>query len=398
MLDELFKQARYIIETIENHHHQAYFVGGCVRDLLLKRPIGDIDIATSASPEIIQTIFDKVIPVGVEHGTVVVVHENVTYEVTTFRVEGEYSDKRHPDSVTFIDQIDKDLERRDFTINALAMDADGNIIDLFEGKKDLEKRIIRTVGDGMERFQEDPLRIIRALRFSSQLGFQIDAKTLDQMQTLNHEISSLAVERIMREMEKFFSGNDIENGLEYLKITGSYKFLPVFHEKPSIIDKLPSSITPFMSFGEVIALFHMLDEDISISKWVKAWKASNQMKREATSIVQAIHYYLQNGLDRWLLYKLDSSYYRGFVRVLNTLWTGSVQLNKLERMAKTIPIQSRRNLSINGNDLICWFPDKRKGPWIQEMLTTIEKQVVFGNVKNHKSDIKEWIKNGIHPK
>ena len=132
MLPEAFLQAIPVLEHIEKHQHKAYFVGGCVRDYLLKRPIGDIDIATSASPSFIQKIFPKVIPVGIEHGTVIVRHNHESFEVTTFRIDGDYTDKRHPDSVVFIDNIDKDLERRDFTINALAMDLNGNMIDLFD--------------------------------------------------------------------------------------------------------------------------------------------------------------------------------------------------------------------------------------------------------------------------
>src|SRR5690625_359631 len=134
-----------VIEKLEAYDYQAFFVGGCVRDLLLERSIGDIDIATSASPSAVQQVFDKVIPVGMEHGTVIVRHKHQSFEVTTFRVDGEYTDQRHPDEVKFINTIDKDLERRDFTINALAMDKNGITIDLFNGKKNIKEKIIRTV-------------------------------------------------------------------------------------------------------------------------------------------------------------------------------------------------------------------------------------------------------------
>src|SRR5699024_6912806 len=130
MLTKSFMAGIEIIEILESHQHQAFFVGGCVRDLLLERPIGDIDIATSASPDKVQQIFNKVIPVGLEHGTVIVRHDHQSFEVTTFRVDGKYTDQRHPDEVEFINTIDKDLERRDFTINALAMDKEGKIVDL----------------------------------------------------------------------------------------------------------------------------------------------------------------------------------------------------------------------------------------------------------------------------
>src|SRR5699024_8265181 len=150
---------------------EAYFVGGCVRDVLLNRPITDIDITTSATPDRIQNIFPKVIPVGIEHGTVIVRHEKQSYEVTTFRVDGTYSDHRHPDSVQFIRQLDGDLKRRDFTINALAMNKKGKVIDLFSGQKDIENKMIRTVRKDIKRFTVYPWRIILALCISTQIAF-----------------------------------------------------------------------------------------------------------------------------------------------------------------------------------------------------------------------------------
>src|SRR5690625_2251171 len=196
MFTKAFQQATEIIDILEKHGFEAYFVGGCVRDLLLHRNVGDIDIATAASPEIIQELFPKVIPVGIEHGTVIVRHKGESYEITTFRKDGDYSDQRHPDDVTFINNIDDDLKRRDFTINALAMDKQGKIIDLFSGKKDLDAKIIRSVGNPRERFMEDPLRIIRGLRFASQLGFAIETETLRQMKFLINEIETVAIERL----------------------------------------------------------------------------------------------------------------------------------------------------------------------------------------------------------
>src|SRR5699024_675608 len=163
MINQL-KNAIPILRTIESYGHEAYFVGGCVRDVIRKQTIKDIDIATSALPEEIQVIFSKVIPVGIDHGTVIVRYQGNSYEVTTFRDEGEYSDKRHPDEVTFIRDLKQDLARRDFTMNALAMDKDGNIIDPYGGKEDIEDNMIRTVGNARHRFNEDALRMLRAIR------------------------------------------------------------------------------------------------------------------------------------------------------------------------------------------------------------------------------------------
>lgn len=392
MISEPFIKARPVIENIEKHDHQAYYVGGCVRDFLLKRPIGDIDITTSATPTTIQQIFPKVIPVGIEHGTVIVVYDDVPYEVTTFRVEGRYSDQRHPDSVTFINQLDKDLERRDFTINALAMDLTGNIIDLFGGKEDIQKKVIRTVGNGYERFKEDSLRIIRALRFASQLGFKIDPQTLKEMKEVSEDISNLAIERITKEFGKLFAGHYLKNGIHYMKESESYKYLPIFADIPDLIYKVPDSIQPLHSFGEIIAFFHLLDTRVSVIEWVKKWKCSNQVKQEAVAIVQAYSLFEKYGIDKWLVYTLDRRYYKGFTNIMNIFHPALLDENDLDKVYNDLPIQSRQELCVNGNDLISWYPNIKKGPWIQKLLTMVEKEIVFGNLKNRKNDIKDWIK------
>ncbi|WP_099158339.1 CCA tRNA nucleotidyltransferase [Virgibacillus ndiopensis] len=393
MLAEKFEQAKFVLKQIEKHHHQAYFVGGCVRDILLRRPIGDIDIATSATPQEIITMFDKVIPVGIEHGTVIVRHQQQSYEVTTFRVDGTYSDQRHPDSVEFIRTIDQDLLRRDFTINALAMDKNGDIIDLFMGKKDLENKVIKTVGNGYNRFNEDPLRIMRALRFSSQLGFSIDLETLDQMKELKQQIETIAVERLATEFTKLFAGEFINHGMEYLKSTDIYKHLPVMVKYPYIIDNLPKKLNSLSSFGQVIALFHSIEPQISILTWVKEWKCSNKIKQEATQLYEAFLHYKNHQLDQWLVYCLNTENYQGFVKIINMFYgRGHVLIEELEQIEQLLPINSKKDLALNGNDLISLFPDVKKGPWIQTYLNLLEQQVVFGNIKNNKNELKDWIR------
>lgn len=392
MLPGAFLQAIPVLEHIEKHQHKAYFVGGCVRDYLLKRPIGDIDIATSASPSFIQKIFPKVIPVGIEHGTVIVRHNHESFEVTTFRIDGDYTDKRHPDSVVFIDNIDKDLERRDFTINALAMDLNGNMIDLFDGIHDIENRVIRTVGNGYERFTEDPLRIIRAIRFSSQLGFTIDPKTLQEMKEVSSEIKTLAIERIANEFSKLFAGNDVNQALNYVRNLQIERYLPVFCDSPQILFSLPVSITPLQSFAEVIALFHLVNPKIEVIRWVKEWKCSNKTKQEALRLVEAYSYFETHGLDRWLIYQLTPSLYKGFIRISENLTQTTVSLHKLEAIEQQISIRLKEELTIDGYDLMAIFPERKRGRWIQELLNCIEYKVVSGELNNNKKEIKEWIK------
>lgn len=391
VMTEAFLMAKPVIEQIEKHGHQAFYVGGCVRDLLLGRAIGDIDIATSASPTIIQRIFNKVIPVGIEHGTVIVRHNQQSYEVTTFRIDGDYTDQRHPDTVEFIDQIDKDLERRDFTINALAMDKHGVITDLFDGQRDLQAKCIRTVGDGSERFTEDPLRMVRALRFTSQLGFMIDQQTLTDIKKVKPAIEGLAIERITNEFTKLFAGSYLSIGMAYLKETEIYKHLPILAEFPVIIDSLPRTLQPMCSFGEVIALLHITEPRVDIARWIKEWKCSNKIKQEATQLADAFKQYEKYGLNPWIIYQLSLSYYNGFVRLTNILEPEEPIVGKIKQISDCLPIRSKQDLAINGNDLIALFPNKEKGRWLQTLINKIEKEVVSGRLKNTKYNIKEWI-------
>jgi len=177
-------------------------VGGCVRDTLLKRPIHDWDITTSALPEQTMACFDRCIPTGIKHGTVTVLYDWVQAEVTTFRTDGAYSDSRHPEYVTFVSTLAKDLARRDFTVNAMAMDEKENIVDLYGGRQDLSDKIIRCVGEPDLRFREDALRMLRAMRFSAQLGFRIEESTQQAILRNSKLCESLSAERVRDEVEK----------------------------------------------------------------------------------------------------------------------------------------------------------------------------------------------------
>lgn len=196
------KKPDAILQILQDRGYEAYYVGGCVRDLLLGRPVHDWDITTSALPEQVMACFSKCIPTGIRHGTVTVIEDGVQAEVTTFRTETGYSDGRHPDAVQFVSRLKEDLARRDFTINAMAMDQYGHITDCFDGQKDLARQIIRCVGDPAVRFQEDALRMFRALRFSAQLGFTVMPSTMEAIGALADRRSALSAERVREEVEK----------------------------------------------------------------------------------------------------------------------------------------------------------------------------------------------------
>lgn len=199
---------KHIIETIELNGYEAFVVGGCVRDSILGRTPNDWDIATDAKPDDIQKIFDKVIPTGIKHGTVTVMINNEGYEVTTYRTDGEYGDNRRPDNVQFTGDIEEDLSRRDFTINAMAYNEEVGLIDPFNGLQDINEKVIRCVGDANIRFNEDFLRMMRAIRFAIQLDFEIDFTVSLAISIYGKEIKNISSERIQSELNKILCSNN----------------------------------------------------------------------------------------------------------------------------------------------------------------------------------------------
>ena len=197
--------AEKILQTLDEHGYEAYVVGGCVRDSVLGRDPHDWDITTSASPEQVKEIFDRTIDTGIQHGTVTVMIDREGYEVTTYRIDGEYEDGRHPKEVCFTSSLEEDLKRRDFTMNAMAYNPSKGLVDLFGGMDDMENHVIRCVGDPMERFQEDALRIMRAVRFSAQLGFAIDDSTRQAITALAPNLKYVSAERIQAELVKLLA-------------------------------------------------------------------------------------------------------------------------------------------------------------------------------------------------
>lgn len=225
------ENALRVMNELLNSGYEAYMVGGCVRDALMNRPVHDYDITTNARPEEIMRVFGDyhVIPTGLKHGTVTVISEGYHFEVTAYRVDGEYSDSRRPDKVSFTSDIKEDLARRDFTMNAIAMDINGEVIDPFGGCEDIKYHIIRCVGEPEKRFTEDALRIMRALRFASQLGFDIENSTSEALIGLKERLDRISAERIREELDKLICGeNCVEVMLKYSEVI--VQIIPEFSE------------------------------------------------------------------------------------------------------------------------------------------------------------------------
>ncbi|MCR4989602.1 MAG: CCA tRNA nucleotidyltransferase [Lachnospiraceae bacterium] len=198
------------MDVITKAGYEAYAVGGCIRDSILGRVPEDYDITTSAEPSEIKALFRRTVDTGIKHGTVTVMVGDTGYEITTYRIDGKYEDSRHPSSVTFTRSLKEDLLRRDFTINAMAYNDKDGLVDPFDGMKDIEKKLIRCVGDPKERFTEDALRIMRAVRFSAQLGYEIEPSTLDAMKALSPNLDKISAERIQIELVKLLCSDHPE--------------------------------------------------------------------------------------------------------------------------------------------------------------------------------------------
>lgn len=223
-------KVKRIIDTLELHGHEAYAVGGCVRDSILGRKPQDWDITTSAKPEQVKALFAHTIDTGIQHGTVTVMIDHEGFEVTTYRIDGEYEDARHPKEVLFTSNLLEDLKRRDFTINAMAYNDKDGMVDAFDGIGDLKRGIIRCVGDAKERFSEDALRMLRAVRFAAQLGFAIEDETRRAICTLAPNIAKVSAERIQVELIKLLTSEHPELILTAYETGLTKVFLPEFDD------------------------------------------------------------------------------------------------------------------------------------------------------------------------
>lgn len=235
-----------VIRRIEEAGAEAYIVGGSVRDSLMGRPVHDYDLTTSAEPQEMLEIFsrpdDRVLPTGIKHGTVSVRSGGEWLEITTYRVDGDYSDGRHPDTVAFTRTLAEDLSRRDFTVNAMAYSAGRGLVDLFGGQSDIAAGIVRCVGDPTRRFTEDALRIMRAFRFSAKLGFEIDAATLEAAVRLKKRLGMIAAERIAKEFDGILEAPGAAQAIELMRSVGIFEVI-----LPDVADEISGADCAFFA-------------------------------------------------------------------------------------------------------------------------------------------------------
>lgn len=386
--------AKPILEKINEAGFEAYFVGGCVRDMILGEELHDVDIASSAYPEEIKEIFEKTVDTGIQHGTVMVLDHGEGYEITTFRTESTYTDFRRPDSVTFVRSLSEDLKRRDFTINAFALDADGTVIDLFNGLDDLEKKQIRAVGKAKERFTEDALRMMRALRFAAKLDFSIEEATLEALAELAPNLEKIAVERIQVEFEKMLMGQAAGRSLMTMVEVGLLPYFPgkTGRIKASHLLALANYLEKKQpqNFAEVWTLYLAtagLGAD-ELQQELRTWKLSREMMSTVNRLAPAIE--KVDNLSVWDLYQINDLS-ETFLSVLAIIGVDeSVRLSIAEQF-KALPIHSTKELAVSGGALI-QAGIAQPGPALGKILSDIEHAVVNGQVENEKSVLFDFAK------
>ncbi|WP_201713299.1 CCA tRNA nucleotidyltransferase [Rossellomorea arthrocnemi] len=393
MLPTIFQQAVPVLRKLEKAGYEAYFVGGSVRDYILGRAINDVDIATSAYPQEVKGIFQKTFDVGIDHGTILVMDEGKEYEITTFRTESAYADYRRPDKVEFIRSLEEDLKRRDFTMNSMAMDRDGIVKDPFNGKEDIHNRLIRTVGSPELRFSEDALRMMRAVRFVSQLGFGLEPSTLSALKEHSKLLEHIAVERKTMEFEKILQGKWKQEGLNLLVHTNLYQELPnlsryseqlKYSANRSGLDKLNKNQT------WLLLLTHFVEDDIE--GFLKDWRLPTKMIRARSKELEILKEREVSGWTKTLLYRAGLEAAVNVEKVYGCLKESSdFSEEKVMEQYHKLAISSRHELDVTGTDLMTWT-DKKGGPWIKELLSDIESAIINETITNEKEVIRRWLK------
>ena len=390
--EPLFLEALPVMQQLVDSGYEAYFVGGSVRDMLLHKPISDVDIATSATPQEVKEIFPHTVDVGIEHGTVMVIYHKEGYEVTTFRTEEGYEDFRHPDKVTFVRSLEEDLKRRDFTINALAIGIDDQLIDFFDGIGDLERQCIRCVGDAKERFNEDALRMFRAVRFVGQLGFQIEEETKNAISLLKMNLSKVAVERMKVEFEKMIQSSYRKDALKLFVETGLYQACPLFDGKGEILLKLAEFPIKEMSILQAWILFvdALNLSDKEVTHLLKSWKSSNEQIRDVLVGYKTYRARKEEGWNFFLAY--DCPYEVACeVEQLLIVQDKSSSMEGLEATYHSLPIRSMNDIHLNGYDIIRILKLDKKGPIIGQVLKTVEKMILEKSISNDAEVLETYV-------
>ncbi len=382
-MTKYYKYGQNIVKTLLDLGYQAFFVGGFVRDYLLGIDVSDIDITTNATPNEVEKIFKETKATGVKFGTITVFLRGYQYEVTTFRTEGKYINYRKPENVSFAKSLEEDLKRRDFTINGLAMDISNKIIDLFNGKEDLDNRIIRSIGNPDIRFKEDALRILRAFRFVSKLGFNIEENTLISIKKNMNLLTKIPIERVMIEIKKIFSNF---NYIKTISLMNEANIEQAFPELKKGINLLSSMDNYSLSYLEFFSLCFYLNKKGIPEKW----RFSNKELSIINNIIELINLVKNNKFNEEIIYRFGMDISLSANNILRIFDSSKNQEKEIINIYKKLPIYGKNDLVFKGRDIlkITSFSNLET---IGSIIDDLEKQVVTGKLPNHYSSLKKYV-------
>ena len=370
-----YQKALEVLRIFKNHGYEAYIVGGFLRDRLLGISSNDIDITTNAKPDEIKILFEYV-AVGERFGTIIIKYGGCFFETTTFRSEGEYADSRHPLDVKYVDDIRLDLERRDFSVNALIMDYEEKLYDYHNGISDLNNKLVKCIGDPIKRFNEDALRVLRAFSLVSKKGFTIEHSTFEAIKTSNRGLLNISSERIDAELKKIFDGDNKLEAISLIVKTNTHLYLKDLSEGFVYIinNNINSSLQEFyaLSFylnGKISDFYHFSRKDREIiDKSIKSLKNENILSKR---------WMFDNGLE---ISKLACFLYNTFIEKLD--YDISIKYQELK-------IKSLKDLEINGYDLLNLGYQEKE---IKEKFDIIIDKILDGSLNNCYNDIVKYLK------
>ena len=394
---EIPDYVKKVLKSLERAGFKAFIVGGCVRDSIMGKIPDDWDVCTSARPEQTMRVFNGImpaIPTGIKHGTITILSDKIPVEVTTFRIDGSYSDKRRPDSVSFVTDITRDLSRRDFTINSMAYNTGEGLVDPFGGRKDISRGVIRCVGEPEKRFSEDALRIIRAIRFASICGFRIEGETENAIREMSESLREIAMERIYAELRKLLSAKKPSEVL--IKYRDVFeKILPEcfgsgnFDTKLCMAaDKLPRVFALRLaavcaSAGEKInpVMHHLKADSKTIRRVCRI--VENQTAKPPASKAEVLNLLREFGAET----TVDIAEFKIAAEENDSSNQWKSALLKIRRAVDNNECYSPAQLDINGSDLIkCGI----RGQMIGEVLNGLLTAVISGKCQNSKTELLEF--------
>lgn len=391
-----FQKALPILEKIKEAGFEAYFVGGSVRDALLGRPIHDVDIASSSYPEETKSIFPRTIDVGIEHGTVLVLEEQGEYEITTFRTEDVYVDYRRPSQVSFVRSLEEDLKRRDFTVNALALNEEAHIIDRFDGLEDLNNQTLRAVGNATERFNEDALRIMRGFRFAASLDFSIEAATFEAMKENAPLLENISIERIFIELDKLLLAKGWRKGMEALIGSGAFDYLPDMKGRADHLRAFLASLTDGFAFRtseQAWALLMVYLEPTHHKSFLKHWKTSNDFQRTVIKLAEIYQLRQQGPVTKQLCYRYGKHllYLMEEIRQAQGL---AADFKQIDAIDESLAIHDKHEIVVKGGEMMASF-ELVPGPFLGHLLNEVEVAIIEGVLENRRESIMAFIKEKI---